>query len=150
MSQLYPNTTEQEESRGVTKQVTVIVSPVGKHRGKSTEAEIRDVEEPSKSRSEIGGIGVVGRSCSLAKLLSTKQCVDPESINVRKGSEDCMRGEESRRVRESGSERADALSLTRVALEGSTQPSASAESGGLLLIFLALQPWQRVPWQSST
>ena len=134
---MYPNTTEQEESRGVPKQVTVIVSLVGKHRGKSTEAEICDVEEPSKSRSGIGGIGVVGRSCSLAKLLSTKQCVDPESINVRKSSEDCTRGEESRRVRESGSERADALSLTRVALEGSTQPSASAESGGLLLIFLS-------------
>ena len=111
MSQLYPNTTEQEESRGVTKQVMVRVSLVGKHKGKSTEAEIHDVEEPLKSRSRIGGIGVVRRSYSLAKLLSTKQCVDLESINVWKGSEDCMRGEESRRVRESGLERADVSSL---------------------------------------
>ena len=85
---MYPNTTEQEESRGVTKQVTVIVSPEGKRKGKSTEAEICDVEKPSKSWSGIGGMGVVGRSCNLAKLLSTKQCVEPESTKVRKGSED--------------------------------------------------------------
>jgi len=144
-SQLYPKTTEQEGSRFVTKQVTVIVSPEEKRNGKSTEAEIREVEEPSKSWRGIGGIGDVGSLCTTLKLLSTKQCVEPESTKARKGTEDGeTRGEKSSTTKEFGDERAEALSFTRVAQPRSTQSSACAEFGGLLTIFLARLLSQRV------
>jgi hypothetical protein len=59
---LYPNTTEQEESSDVTKNVTVIVSPEVKRIGMSAVVEMSDADDPSKRRSGIGGMGLVGRS----------------------------------------------------------------------------------------
>jgi hypothetical protein len=53
-----------------------------------------------------------------------------------------MSGERSFTVKESGSERADALSFTRFAQSGSAQPNDSAESGGLLPNFLTRRSWQ--------
>lgn len=57
---------------------------------------------------------VVGILCSSTKIESRKQCEDPESINVRVKSER-IDVKESVMVRESGSERAEALSRTKLA-----------------------------------
>ena len=57
---------------------------------------------------------VVGILCSSTKVASRKQCEDPESIKVRVRSER-IDVNESVTVRESGSERAAALSRTNLA-----------------------------------
>jgi hypothetical protein len=57
---------------------------------------------------------VVGILCSATKVESRKQCEDPESINVWVRSER-VDVNESVTVRESGSERAAALSRTNLA-----------------------------------
>jgi hypothetical protein len=72
-SQLYPSTTEQEVSSGVTKNVIVISSPVLNHTGRSTADVIAEREVPSKRRSGIGGISYKGRFLFFTRQESIKQ-----------------------------------------------------------------------------
>ena len=112
-------------------------SPEGNDIGTSIIREMIELQVPSNRRSPIGDIGDVDNLCFDTKVGSIKQCDDPESISVFK-----------RRVleisrstkRESGSERAAALSRTNFATRSrSTQSSAREASRGLLTIFLT--PW---------
>ena len=74
-------------------------------------------------------------------LESTKQCVEPESTSALKITELDKREVITERNRASGSKGAEALRQTSViARSGSMQPSAHAEFGRLLSIFLSLQP----------
>ena len=73
---------------------------------------------------------------SCTKWLSMKQCVEPESTSARLEVE--IVGDVRGIRRELGSERADAFNLnTSFAQFWETQPSACAEDGGLLMIFLS-------------
>ena len=77
------------------------------------------------------------------KLVSMKQCNDPESTRV--GNDDMSEyiAMETGGIRALGSERADALSLTSIiAQAGTTQPPSCARSRGLRSIFL---PHQGLP-----
>jgi hypothetical protein len=73
------------------------------------------LQDPSKSRRPIGETEVVGMLCSAANVESMKQWEDPESIRVRV-SRERMVVNESVMIRESGSERAVALSQTNLAM----------------------------------
>ena len=70
----------------------------------------------------------------------TKQCVEPKSTSALKIMELDKREVITERNRASGSKGAEALRRTSVTARlGSTQPSACAEFGRLLSIFLSLQ-----------
>jgi hypothetical protein len=73
VSQLCPRTIEAEESREVTKNVKVMVSPVEKVIGSSRVSEITEFEVPSNNLSLRGGIAERGRSYLLAKSRLMKQ-----------------------------------------------------------------------------
>jgi hypothetical protein len=73
------------------------------------------LQDPSKSRRPIGETEVVGMLCSAANVESMKQWEDTESIRVRVSREQ-MVVNESVMIRESGSERAAALSQTNLAM----------------------------------
>lgn len=111
-SQLYPSTAEQAESRGVTYSSTVVVSPEGKEMSIITISEMTVPEEPSNRRRPIGGIETRVRLFFVQKTESMKQWDEPESIRVRKP--DGMREEWRVGHSEFGSERAEALSHTKV------------------------------------
>ena len=70
------------------------------------------LEVPSNSWSSIGGTEVNGRLLEMAKLVSTKQWVELESIRAIIMTERARNLEVKRVRRECGSERADALSRT--------------------------------------
>ena len=121
--------------------MTVIVSPVGNRMGMSTVSERTDVEDPSKSRSGIGGMGLVGRSCSLTKLLSAKLCIEPQSRSAIIIAERFLMSVDDKWiVKQFGSERANSLTISETESEaermdalrritaqlGSTQPSTCA------------------------
>src|ERR1700733_889579 len=98
------------------------VTPVGKVNGISAFCVMIELQVPSNNRSPIGGTAMVGILWLLTKVVSMKQCEEPESIRV-----------QIRRVgvivkvtkSDSGSERADVLSRTNAATRSrSTQPSA--------------------------
>ena len=81
------------------------------------------LQVPSNRRRPIGATKIVGISLIVTKVKSIKQSEEPESIRVQVGRE-CS---EMDRVvkRELGSERADTLSRTNVAMQKrSMQPSA--------------------------
>ena len=84
------------------------------------------LEEPSNRRSRIGGIVEVDSAWVRTNLVSIKQCVEPESTSALKGP--AMAGDVTGRIRELGSERADALIRNSVAQLSSTQSSACAET----------------------
>lgn len=84
VSQLYPSTTEQAESRGVTYSSTEVVSPEGKEMSMKTLSEMTVPKEPSNRRRPIGAIGTRVRLFFVQKTESMKQWDEPESIRVRK------------------------------------------------------------------
>ena len=88
---------------------------------------------------------VSGRLWVRANLESTKQWVDPESINA-VIMESGMEVEVSCTQRELESEWADALRQTAsiVAQEGITQSSGCVEAGGLLSLFLVVPKWRQL------
>ena len=109
--------------------------------GKSTVLQITVLVVPSKSWSGIRVILRVRSWCLETKVLSIKQCVEPESTKVMKVTEG-IKSEVSCMVKEFGLERVDALRhSSTVALTTSTQPWSGAGAGGLLPNFLT--PWQR-------
>ena len=145
-----PRTREQEESRLVTNKVTEVVSPVGKRSGRSTAREMKELEVPSKRQRVIGvmGYGVRWRS---ANFSSMKQCVEPESMRVRIGEVECIKGDVSDKMSALGFERADALSRHSVIAQlGSTQSTGCAECCGLRTNFLSSRRNPRVSPQSWT
>src|SRR3984885_8241513 len=98
------------------------VTPVGKVIGISAFCVMIELQVPSNNQSPIGGTAMVWILWFLTKVVSMKQCEEPESIRVR-----------IRRVgvivkvtkSDSGSERADVISRTNAAMRSrSTQPSA--------------------------
>ena len=105
---------------------------------------------PSKSRSEIRVILMVRSWCLETKVLSIKQCVEPESTKVTMVTEG-IKLEVSYMVKEFGLERMYALRhSSTVTPIRSMQPWSRAGAGGLLPNFLT--PWQQSRmhpgWQS--
>ena len=88
------------------------------------------LEVPSNSRSSIGGTEVNGRLLEIAKSVSTKQWVEPESIRAIIMTERARNLEVRQVQRECGSERADTLSWTTSlgAQSGIMQSSVCAEA----------------------
>ena len=105
-----------------------------------------ELEVPSINFSSMGGTeyGSKLEMYFATILLSMKQCVEPESTKASRGILESEIVDDVRDSRnELGSERVDALSLRiPFAQFWVTQPSACAEEGGLLVIFLCL-PWSR-------
>ena len=135
-SQLNPKTRTQSESRWVTKQVVVRVSPEEKVSGILIACVSKELTEPSRSLSGTWGISYGVKLCLRTKAELIKQCVDPESTKAFNKTETERRGVVSERNKASGLERAAALSLTsEEALPESTQFSGSAESEELLTLF---------------
>ena len=109
--------------------------------GKSTVLWITVLVVPLNSRSGIGGILRVWSWCLEMKVLSIKQCVEPESTKVMRVTEG-IKSEVSCMVKEFGLERVDALRRSStVAPIRSMQPWSGAGAGGLLPNFLT--PGQR-------
>ena len=109
--------------------------------GNLTVLQIMVLVVPSKSWSGIGVILIVWSCCLEKKVVSMKQCVEPESTRVAMVTEG-IRSEVSCMVKEFGLERVDVLRhSSAVALIRSMQPWSGARARGLLPIFLA--PWQR-------
>src|SRR3954453_18248632 len=107
----------------------MVVSPEEKRIGRSRAWVTMALEEPSRSRSRFGVIGVVVKPCSSTKSESMKQWDEPQSRRARSSEETGRVVTEI--VKESGSERADVLRrMSSYAQEGSTQPSTCARSGG--------------------
>ena len=91
---------------------------------------ITELEDPSRSRRWSGGkTGIVLISLLVTKLLSMKQSEEPESNKkLTEGIEESGSKIVAERLRESGSERADALSRTSLdARMSSSQSSLRAE-----------------------
>ena len=98
---------------------------------------ITELEDPSRSQSEVGVMEVGRRLWFLTKDGSTKQCEEPQSISA-KNLQESVSGDVTGIRKEFGSERADALSRALGSAQlRSTQSSACAEAGGLLPIFLS-------------
>jgi hypothetical protein len=108
VNQLYPSTTEQAESRGVTYSSTGVESPEGKEMSIRTFLEIIVPGDPSKRQRPSGGIGTQVRLLVVQRTGSMKQSDEPESTSARKSDwicADCKMGH-----KDFGSERAEALS----------------------------------------
>ena len=111
--------------------------------GKSTVLRITVLVVPSNSRSGIGVILRVRSWCLETKVLSIKQCVEPESTKVTRVTEG-IKSEVSYMVKEFGLERVDVLRRSStVAPIRSTQPWSGAGAGGLLPNFLTPGQWSR-------
>jgi hypothetical protein len=102
------------------------------------------LQVPSNNRKGIAGIDRSIRLCFRAKVVSTKQWVEPESTKAR-NTKFSRRLETSFTNNELGSERAAALSrnVSETRRE-STQPSDRAISRGLLTLFST--PWRVSPY----
>ena len=84
-----------------------------------------EFEVPSINHNLIGGMLCVGRWCIFTKVKSMNESEDPES--TRDASEIlCKVSEDRDSIRESGFERADALSVTVLAQGSSVQSSGCA------------------------
>ena len=117
------------------------ISPEVKLIGNSTVLRIMVLVVPSKSRSGIGVILRVRSWCLETKVLSIKQCVEPESTKVTRVTEG-IKLEVSCIVKEFRLERVDALRhSSTVAPIRSMRPWSSTGAKGLLPNFLTL--WQR-------
>ena len=108
------------------------------------------LEVPSNRWSRTGGISEVESLYFVTNAVSTKQWEEPQSISAKKerGVSGII-GAETSIVKDSESERAEALRRTSHAWIGSTQPSVRARSEGLRIIFLSpkiREPWQLGPW----
>ena len=124
------------------------VSPKVKWIGNSTLLQIMVLVVPSKSQSGIRVMLRVRSWCLETKVLSMKQCVEPESTRVTIVTEG-IKSEVRCIVREFGLERVDALRHSSiVAPIRSTQPWSGTGAGGLLSNFLALwhQSWTCPGW----
>ena len=82
MSQLYPRTRGQEGSSGVTKRLIVIDSLVGNLTGSSKAWVMVEFDVPSIGFNSRGGLGNRGNLWCRAKEVSTKQCIEPESMRA--------------------------------------------------------------------
>lgn len=124
---------------------------MGKVTGISTHLEMMLCVDPSNRRKTKGGIDIYLRPWRSTNAESIKQSVEPQSRSVRIMSGMC--GEERGIVRESGSERAAALSrISLGARLGSSQLPVRAEFWELLPSFLA-QPARaerKRCWQGET
>src|SRR5438046_6878388 len=90
------------------------------------------LEVPSNRWSRTGGISEVESLYFITKAVSTKQWEEPQSISTEKEMEvSRIGGAETSIVKDSESERAEALRRTSHARIGSTQPSFRARSEGL-------------------
>ena len=123
MSQLCPRTRETEESRGVTKNEIVMLSPVGKVTRSSIDSEMAELVDPSNSLRGMGGKAERGRLRVSANVGSIKQWVEPQSTRVGTGVDPEVSEIVSGMIRDCGLERVDALSRISVQ-EKSTRSSA--------------------------
>lgn len=114
-----------------------MVSPFGKRIGSRASLVMMALAEPSRRRSRTGGISKVTILFFEIKVGSTKQCDEPQSRRARKMVLKVRtKSEETEMVKDSGSKRAEALSRASLtARSGTTQPSARARIGRLLVIF---------------
>src|SRR5271169_7149469 len=107
-----------------------------------------ELDVPSNNFSSKGGKELTERLFFETNSESTKQWVEPESTSAEIITEESEMSEDVSRIQnEFGSERVDALSRTTsiVAHEETMQPSACAEAGGLLSLFLRSRPLSLFP-----
>ena len=108
MSQLYPKTTEQDGSSGVTYRLIVIDSLEENNTGRSKDCVMMELEVPSNNFSSMGGTEERGSLWRWTNFESTKQWVDPESTSAGMGFSESERRDDVRGVqRELGSERVE-------------------------------------------
>ena len=137
-----------------------IVSPEGKVIGSSADREMIEPCEPLRRRRETGDISEVGILLRATKVVSKKQCDEPESTRAEKDN-GTLSEKFGKRFSESGTdendiargmfkdiseERAAALSVTSVVRSDSTQLRIRTEASELRSIFSPHPSWMWRHW----